>query len=170
MTLLEAVAWTAETIAAWRDAKFNDQPVMRKMKLVEQPRAEIAKSVSDTIDGIFAAIPSRERKIVDGGIRTVIGEGKREDCDNASQQAYSLLQTDAGRAAFEQTARSYVLQKASPNAHHYKYWIAAFENAKQISQEWQPLYLSASIHYGFGPQTPDNNAIVRAKQVMTGTG
>lgn len=164
VTLLEAVDWVTETLAGWKDQKLPDgRPKLRDLrdhKITDFVADEIPATSST--ESIFAVLPALERLYVDGSVKSVVSGAPREAQDTAAERAYSLLQTQAGQKVFERTARSYVLTKAGPNAHHYKYWVAAFENARHVSPEWRSNYLAASVHYGFGPKTPDNRLIHRA--------
>ena len=162
LTLLEAVDWITETIAAWTDKKTSDgQPLLRTLKITDF-RAKETSASERTIEDIFSELPALERLYLDGGVKTVVSGAPRETQDAAAESAYTLLQSAAGQQAFQRVGRSYVLSKAGPNAHHYKFCIAALENARHISPEWRPNYLAASVHYGFGPLTPDNGILRRA--------
>ncbi len=162
LTLLEAVDWVTVTIGAWKGHKLRDgKPVLRDLKVADLQSADInataTLSTGDAVEAIFAGLPAYEARYADDNA----GAPRRAQ-DKAVEQAFSLLRTQAGQRAFEQTARSYVLSKAGNNAHHYKYWVAALENVRHVSPEWRPNYLAASVHYGFGPATPDNDLTQRA--------
>ncbi len=162
MTLLEAVDWITESLAVWKRGKLPDKrPALRDLKVTDLQATE-GPANSEAVERLFAGLPSMQWLHVDGRMRSVVEGATRDEQDSSAQQAYTLLQTQDGRKAFEQTARSYVLSKAGRNAHHYKYWSAAFENARHVSPEWRPNYLAASAHYCFGPKTPDNGLIRRA--------
>ena len=162
LTLLEAVDWVTETVGAWKGHKLPDgKPVLRDLRVVDLQAADdkstTTSSTGDAVEAIFAGLPSYEERYADDN-----AGAPREAQDKAVENVFSLLQTQAGQTAFERTARSYVLSKAGNNAHHYKYWVAALENVRHVSPEWRPNYLAASVHYGFGPATPDNGLIRRA--------
>jgi hypothetical protein len=54
------------------------------------------------------------------------------------------------------------------DAHDYKFSAAVLEDYALISPGWRDRFLSASVHYLKGSQSPDNGLVERVRSALKG--
>ena len=125
-------------------------------------------SSESAIAEIFAQLPFRTYKWdPKGEPKANLTYGKREDADEACRKVFALAsQRPEAVPLLVQTAHSWLCRKASNDTHEYKFLAAILEDATQVSPEWQPHLLAASVHYFHGNQTPDNPVIEQAREAL----
>ena len=93
--------------------------------------------------------------------------GDRADADEACRKVFALIKGRPEAATlFVRAAQSWLCQKASSDAHDYKYPAAIFEAARWVSPRWRPHLLAASVHFLHGEQSPDHPVIQQAREAL----
>jgi hypothetical protein len=160
LALLQAVAWAASRTGA-------DLADLRDMKIAELPAAWVPAKADDAVREIFALLPSRTYRWDAHARKAVLGYGQRDQADEACRKVFVLAKQRPDIVPlFVQTAHSWLCQKASDDAHEYKFLAAILENAACVSSAWQPHLLAASVHYFHGTQTPNNSVIQHVQEAL----
>jgi hypothetical protein len=89
---------------------------------------------------------------------------ERQGSDKACRLSFALVSDSNQVRTFQQTARTFLCAKASPDPHDFKYPAAAFEDAARVHPEWRPYLLAASVHALHGSRSPDTPALVEARK------
>ena len=93
--------------------------------------------------------------------------GNRADADEACRKVFVLAKERPETVPlFVQAAQSWLCQKASGDAHDYKYPTAIFEAAQWVSPRWQPHLLAASVHFLHGKQSPDHPVVQQSREAL----
>jgi hypothetical protein len=93
--------------------------------------------------------------------------GDRADADEACRQVFVLAQERPEAVPlFVRAAQSWLCQKASGDAHDYKYPAAIFEAARWVSPRWRLHLLAASVHFLHGKRSPDHPVIQRVREAL----
>lgn len=163
LLLLQAVAWAA--------SKTNGDLSgggLRDITITELGGAAVPASSENAVADIFAQVPARTyRWDPNADPKAVLTYGQRSDADEACRKVFALIRGRPEAAPlFVQTAQIWLCRKASNDHHEYKFLAAILEDATQVSPEWQPHLLAASVHYFHGNQTPDNPVIQQAREVL----
>lgn len=163
LVLLQAVAWAASKTSG--DLQGGG---LREMSILELAGAKIPASSENAVAEIFAQLPTRVYKWEPKGEpKANLTYGKREDADEACRKVFALTsQRPEAVPLLVETAHSWLCRKASNDTHEYKFLAAILEDATQVSPEWQPHLLAASVHYFHGNQTPDNPVIEQAREAL----
>ncbi|WP_296809800.1 hypothetical protein [Thiocapsa sp.] len=104
-----------------------------------------------------AAEPDRQL----GEIFAAIGT----DRDVAARKALAYFQGTGGQADFRDLGRHYTVDR-NLGYHDYKLIEAMIENARHLEAPWQARYLAVSLYDLNGPGTPQNGAVVRARELL----
>jgi len=153
--LLQAAAVTGDYFV--RQAK--DERRLRRMNLIDDlDRTEPTPAISfrDVFDMLPPKSDAREQK----------DPAEREASDAASRLAFTLLRGSSSRREFVQTARGFLLSKASEDPHDVKYPAALFEDATLVSPKWRPYVLASSVHALHGSQSQDSRVLTLTKAAL----
>lgn len=152
LTLLQAAAWAADFVKV-----EQGRGVLRDIDITAMELPEITGSEADTVDEIFASLPARafQKEITD-----------RSGQDRAGKLTLALMQQSPLNGEWFQTARRLLCQKTTINAHDFKFPIAMFEDLLHVSPAWRPHMLAGTVHYLHGPNSPDNEAVARGRELL----
>ena len=93
--------------------------------------------------------------------------GNRADADEACRKVFVLAkERPEAVPLFVQAAQSWLCQKASGDAHDYKFLAAILEEAQWVSPRWQPHLLAASVHFLHGKQSPDHPVVQQSREAL----
>jgi len=164
LVLLQAVAWTGDkTASELRDRSLRDIAITQ----LPRPRSALPADTGEAVAEIFALLPSRHYHWDAKAQTAVTTYGNRADADEASRRVFVLAsQRPEAVPLFTSAAQSWMCQKASSDAHDYKFLAAIFEEAQWVSPEWQPHLLAASVHFLHGAQSPDHPVVQQAREAL----
>ena len=155
LQLLQAAALVSSFFV--RSAIKQNQ--LRPMNLIEDLN-NINLRTSNTIQDVFKMLPEKKH------FNNKHNLDQRTASDNACKNAFSLLQNPKNEHAFLQTARSLLCVKATTDAHDYKFPAALFEDAYQVSSQWRPYLLAASVHALHGTSSTDTPVLIKARETI----
>jgi hypothetical protein len=163
LALLQAVAWTGDkTNSELGTRSLRDIVITR----LAPPLVAARTAAGETLAEIFSRLPSRHYEW-DRAKGAVLTYGNRSDADEACRQVFVLAREHPEAVPlFGQAAQSWLCQKASGDAHDYKYPAAIFEAAEWVSPRWQPHLLAASIHFLHGKKSPDHPVVEQAREAL----
>jgi hypothetical protein len=160
LALLQAVAWAAGRTG-------GDLADLRDVKIAELPSASVPARAEEAVAEVFALLPSRTYRWDAQARKAVLGYGKRDEADEACRKVFVLARERPEVVPlFVQAAHSWLCQKASDDAHEYKFLAAILEDAACVSPGWRPHLLAASVHYFHGQQTPENPVIRQVQETL----
>ena len=164
LALLQAVAWTGDkTNSELRSGSLRDIAITQ----LSPPRVASPAVAGEAVAEIFSLLPERHYDWDAKARKAVATYGDRADADEASRKVFVLVkERPADVPLFVQAARSWMCQKASRDAHDYKFLVAIFEDAGWVSPQWQPHLLAASVHFLHGKQSPDNPVVQQAREAL----
>jgi hypothetical protein len=164
LVLMQAVAWTGNKTAS----ELHDQS-LRDIAITQLPRPSSASpaAAGAAVAEIFALLPARHYEWNSKAQTAETTYGNRADADEASRKVF-VLASERPEAVplFVSAAQSWMCQKASNDAHDYKFMAAIFEEARWVSPQWQPHLLAASVHFLHGEQSPDNLVVQQAREAL----
>jgi hypothetical protein len=85
----------------------------------------------------------------------------------ASRKTLGYLRDGGDAKTLAAEARRLIFTKAM-DAHDYKFSAAVLEDYALISPGWRDRFLSASVHYLKGSQSPDNGLVERVRSALKG--
>ena len=163
LALLQAVAWTGDkTNSELSDESLRDiaitelpPPLLRCRPLATRPWP---RSSPCSLPGTITGTPKPE---------AVTTYGNRADADEACRKVFVLAkERPEAVPLFVQAAQSWMCQKATGDAHDYKFLAAIFEEAQWVSPQWQPHLLAASVHFLHGKQSLDHPVVQQAREAL----
>lgn len=162
LALLQAVAWTGDKTNSELSARS-----LRDIAIAHLPPPVVPPAAADkAVAEVFSRLPSRHYEW-DRSRGAVLTYGNRADADEACREVFLLAKERPETASeFVRAAQSWLCQKASGDAHDYKYPAAIFEAARWVSPRWRPHLLAASVHFLHGEQSPDHPVILQARQAL----
>jgi hypothetical protein len=162
LVLLQAVAWMGDKT----NSELNDKN-LRDIQLTELPRAILPAASDRAVAEIFSLLPSRHYHWDAKAKTAVTTYGNRADADEACRKVLVLSQERPEAVPlYVQAAQSWMCQKASSDAHDYKFLAAILEDAQWVSPPWQPHLLAASVHFFHGQQSPDHPVVLQAREAL----
>jgi hypothetical protein len=168
LVLLQAVAWTGDkTSSELRDQSLRDIAIAQ----LPPPRIALPAADGEAVAEIFSLLPLRHYHWDARAQSAVTTYGNRVDADEASRKVFMLArERPEAVPLFVQAAQSWMCQKASSDAHDYKFMAAIFEEAQWVSPQWQPHLLAASVHFLHGEQSPDHPVVQQAREALRNMG
>jgi hypothetical protein len=163
LALLQAVAWTGD-----KTKSELSENSLRDIAITElaPPLAPLPAAADLAVAEIFSLLPSRHYEW-DRMKGAVLAYGNRADADLASRKVFVLAkERPQAVPLFVKAAQSWLCQKASGDAHDYKYPAAIFETAGSVSPRWQPHLLAASVHFLHGKQSPDHTVVLQSREAL----
>jgi hypothetical protein len=152
-SLLEAVEWACTFLSITRR-----QRELTDLKITEITQRESPDAARDALDDIFSSLPPRRSH---HWFRDRSGQLKGLQC------TYAYAQKHADHQPFMKMARDLVCLKSTEDAHDFKFPIAAFENYSNVSPEWRPHILAASVYCLHGTQMEDNPTVQEARLALS---
>jgi len=159
-TLLQAVAWAGNFFSVSRQ-----RDKLRPTKITAIPEAEIPAGESEALEAIFSTQP-RQRYVAGDYSKSRGVHGNRQEMDRASQMAFAFARRHTNHTAFLTMARTVTALKATRNTHDVKFPAAIFDTYRQISREWRPHMIAASMHHLHSSKMIDNTATQQAKELL----
>jgi hypothetical protein len=164
LSLLQAVAWTGDkTNSELRDGSLRDIELTQ----LRPPRSALPVETNKAVAEVFSLLPERHYEWDGKAQRAITTYGNRDDADEACNKSFALaVERPVSRSHFVQAALSWMCQKASSDAHDYKFPAAIFEDMRWVSLDWQPHLLAASIHFLHGERSPDHPVIQQSREAL----
>ncbi len=153
--LLQAASVTADYFVS--QAREDGQ--LRDMNLIED-LDEAEASIGDSYEDVFELLPPKADN------RDQQSPAERAASDAASRMAFGLLRDADSDLAFLQTARSFLVRKATEDPHDLKYPAACFEDASLVSPKWRPYLLASSVHALHGTRSESSPLLIQARDAI----
>jgi hypothetical protein len=163
LVLLQAVAWVSDFIRVQLGAKNLEQS-----RLVDLEGVRPEASGEEAVAEIFSVLPAHT---YDFDSRTKKGAGhnvgdlaKRGE---GTRKVFALM-TEHPEAAplYMRAARSWLVVKATMEAHEYKLPAALFEEFERVSPRWRPRLLAASARWIHGKNSRDSALLQKAREAL----
>ena len=141
LLVLQGVGWVGQ----FRKLVESRADGQRAFSIMDLEPIGDAQPLDGMIQATFAAVPSK--------------------VDEAASRVVQLADRPGSRQAFLSAAVRTTLAKGD-EVHFYKFLAAILEDTPQVSAQWQPRFLAASVHYMKGPANAEPAAIKRAREAM----
>ena len=140
---------------------------LRDIQITELPRITLPAASEEAVAEVFSLLPSRHYHWDAKTKLAVTTYGNRADADEACRKVFVLAQERPEAVPlYVQAAQSWMCQKATSDAHDYKFLAAILEDAQWVSPEWQPHLLAASVHFIHGKQSLDHPVVQQARESL----
>ena len=162
LVLLQAVAWMGDKT----NAELSDKN-LRDIQITELPRVTLPATSEEAVAEVFSLLPSRHYHWDAKAKTAVTTYGNRADADEACRKVFVLAKERPEVVPlYVQAAQGWMCQKATGDAHDYKFLTAILEDAQWVSPEWRPHLLAASVHFFHGKQSLDHPVVQQARDSL----
>jgi hypothetical protein len=162
LVLLQAVAWMGDKT----NSELGDKS-LRDIQVTELPRVTLPAASEEAVAEVFSLLPPRHYHWDAKAKAAVTTYGNRADADEACRKVFVLAkERPEAVPLYVQAAQSWMCQKATGDAHDYKFLAAILEDAQWVSPEWRPHLLAASVHFFHGKQSLDHPVVQQARESL----